>query len=1073
MNLSRVAIRQPVFTTMLMAALVVLGLFSFRRLSIDEYPDVSIPIVSIQTVYAGASPEAVEREVTRPIEEAINTIEGIDQVTSTSQEGVSVVVAEFALDVDENIAAEDVRARLDKIRRTLPADIEPPVIEKFDPSAKPIVSLGLFSERMPVRELTGYADEVLKPRLEAAPGVASVEIVGGLQRVIRVQLQPARMEALGVSIEQVTAALRTQNTEIPAGRLERGNAEQIVRVRGRLAESADFGDIIVAVRGGTPIHLREIATIEDASEEERSIARVDGQRAVALDVRKTPGSNTVAVAEAVKAMVAELAGELPEGVTLQVVQDNSTFIKNAVQDVQIALVLGAILTVLVVFLFLGDGRATTITALALPVSVISAFIIMDALDFTLNNMTLMGLSLAIGILVDDAIVVIENIVRHRRMGKSALEAAEDATRQLFLAVTATTATILAVFVPVAFMGGIVGKFFYQFALTVAWAISVSTLVSLTLTPMLAAWWAGPDEGEGEPREPTSSRRGGRIGRVLERMNAGFDRLGVAYRSAIGWALDRRKTTLGIAGVSLLGAVLLFPVIGGEFMSQSDRSQFYVHFETPAGSSLAYTVSKAEEIEQRVQGLPGVDYTYTTIGAGSGGSVEKGEVLVRLAAKRQRKLNQFEMIEAVRGDLAPLHGVSVSVLQAGKMGLVEKPVQVDIRGRDVTVLDRLARAVAEEIRRIPGAIEIESSLSAGKPEVRIDVRRALAAELGLSVGQIASVVRPAIAGDAVTTWEAPNGETYDVRLQLPSDQRTNPEDLARLPITTGRPDPATGGWTVVPLAQVAQIEPGTGPSGIERKQLERVVTVSASVARGANLKQVSDEIRARTAALDLPAGYTVSLGGETQDFEETRGYVLEALVLSVLLIYMILASQFGSFVHPLSIMVSLPLSLVGALLALLLFGNTMNIMSMIGVILLMGLVTKSAILLVEFTNELRADGMVRREALITAGQTRLRPVVMSALSTIFGMLPVALALGAGAEFRAPMARAVIGGLTTATLLTLIVIPVVYTYFDDLALWARARLARRREARRPAVAREAGQVGQAGPGGVGLPAPVPVE
>jgi hydrophobic/amphiphilic exporter-1 (mainly G- bacteria), HAE1 family len=652
--------------------------------------------------------------------------------------------------------------------------------------------------------------------------------------------------------------------------------------------------------------------------------------------------------------------------------------------------------------------------------------------------------------------VIENIVRHRRMGKSALEAAEDATRQLFLAVTATTATILAVFVPVAFMGGIVGKFFYQFALTVAWAVSISTLVSLTLTPMLAARWAGPDEGEDAAQQPSPSR--GLIGRVLERMNGGFDRLGVAYRGAIGWALDHRRTTIGIAGASLLGAVLLFPVIGGEFMSQSDRSQFYVHFETPAGSSLVYTQSKAEEIEHRVQRLQGVDYTYTTIGAGSGGTVEKGEVLVRLAPKRQRKLNQFEMIEAVRHELAPLHGVSVSVLQAGKMGLVDKPVQVDIRGRDVAELDRLAREVADEMRGVPGAIEIESSLSPGKPEVRIDVRRALAAELGLSVGQIASVVRPAIAGEAVTTWEAPDGESFDVRLQLPAEQRTDPEDLARLPITTGRQDPATGGWTVVPLAQVAEIGPGTGPSKIERKQLERVVTISASVAHGANLKQVSDEIRARTAALELPAGYALSLGGETQDFEETRGYVLEALILSVLLIYMILASQFGSFVHPLSIMVSLPLSLVGALLALLLFGNTMNIMSMIGVILLMGLVTKSAILLVEFTNELRAGGMERREALVTAGQTRLRPVVMSALSTIFGMLPVALALGEGAEFRSPMARAVIGGLTTSTLLTLIVIPVVYTYFDDLAGWMRTRIAARQAARGAAAREKVGSAGE---------------
>jgi hydrophobic/amphiphilic exporter-1 (mainly G- bacteria), HAE1 family len=1036
MSVSSIAIRQPVLTTMVMAALIVLGLFSFRRLSIDEYPDVSIPIVSIRTVHAGASPAAVEREVTRPIEEAISTIAGIDVITSTSQEGVSVVVAEFELSADENIAAEDVRARLDQIRAVLPSGSDPPMVEKFDPSARPIVSLAVMSPLVPVRELTTYADEVLKPRLEAAPGVATVEVVGGLRREIQVRLNPARLDALGVSIDQADAALRTQNTEVPAGRLQRESAEQVVRVRGRLAEPAQFGDIIVAVRGGTPIHLRDIADIVDTSEEERSIARVNGARAVALDVRKTPGSNTVAVAEAARAAVAELSGELPPGMTLQVVQDNSTFIRNAVEDVGIALVLGATLTVLIVFLFLGDGRATTITAVALPVSVISAFIIMDALNFTLNNMTLMGLSLAIGILVDDAIVVIENIDRHRRMGKSATQAAADATQQLVLAVTATTATILAVFVPVAFMDGIVGKFFYQFALTVAWAVSVSTLVSLTFTPMLAArWLRGRSHGDGARRAP--QRSAGPLRRVHDRLNTGFERIGVAYRDVIAWALDRRRTTVGIAGASLLGAVLLLPVIGGEFMSQSDRSQFYIHFETAPGSSLAYTQGKAAEIEHAVRQLPGVEYTFTTIGAGSGGAVERGEVLVRLVPKRQREFDQFETIELTRRALAPLHGVSSAVLQAGKMALVEKPVQVEIRGRDVVELERLAGAVADRMRSVPGAIEVESSLSAGRPEMRIDVRRPLAAELGLTVAHIASTVRRAVAGDAVTTWEAPDGESYDVRLQLPAALRTSRDDLARLPITTSRVDAATGGWTTVPLGHVAEIGPGTGPARIERSQLERVATVSASIAHRANLTNVSNEIRARIATLELPAGYDISLGGETRDFEDTRGYVLEALLLAVLLIYMVLASQFGSFTHPLAIMVSLPLSLVGALLALLLFGNTMNIMSMIGIILLMGLVTKSAILLVEFTNELRAGGMDRREALITAGQTRLRPVVMSALSTIAGMLPVALALGAGAEFRAPMARAVIGGLTTSTLLTLVVIPVVYTYFDDAAAWLRQR------------------------------------
>jgi hydrophobic/amphiphilic exporter-1 (mainly G- bacteria), HAE1 family len=1036
MNIISLAIRQPVFTVMVMAALMVLGLFSYSRLNIDEYPDVSIPIVSIQTVYPGASPDAVEGEVTKVIEEAINTIEGIDRVTSTSLEGVSVVVAEFELDVDNNVAAQDVRSKLDQIRRTLPLDIDPPVIEKFDPSAKPILSLALTSTSMARREMTGLADDVVKPALEAVGGVASVQLVGGVEREVQVRLDPARMEGLGIGTSDVIGALQRQNLDVPAGRLERSERETLVRVQGRFERPEEFGDVIIAVRGGVPLRLGEVADIVDGEQEARSLALLDGEMALGLDIRKVSGTNTVAVAEGVKDAVHEIAAALPDGVSLRLVQDNSTFIEESVRDVKIALLLGAILTVMIVFLFLGDWRATTITALSLPVSVISAFLIMDALGFTLNTMTLMGLSLSIGFLIDDAIVVIENIVRHRRAGTPPAQAAEEATREIGLAVTATTFTILAVFIPVAFMDGIVGKFFYQFALTVAWAVVVSLFVSFTLTPMLAARWTGATDAASAHRRVTP------LTRVSAFIDRRMDWLATRYRRLLEWALDHRRTTVGIAVASLVGALALLPVIGGEFMTSSDRGYFYVFFDAPADASIGYTQRKAVEVDRRVRALPGVAHTYTAIGGGSTGSVDRGEMLVKLVNKGDRPLNQEQLMQRARESLAVVHGIEVAVLESGKMGQVEKPIQVDIRGPELVELERLAAAALDRVAAVPGAIELESTLSDTRPEYRVRVRREMAASIGLSVAQVAAAVRPALAGEEATTWEAPDGSIYNVVVRLPDYGRTGLADLRRIPVASLARDQGAQGAVVVPLEQVADVEVGVGPARIDRKGLQRVVTIMANTTPGTSVQQVSAGARKSLASLDLPAGYTVALVGETEDFEDTRASVATALLLSVLLIYMILASQFGSFSHPLVIMISLPLSLVGALLALFLTGDTVNIMSMIGFILLMGLVTKNGILLVDFAKERMAAGAPRREALLDAGQIRLRPILMTALTLIFGVLPVALALGQGAEFRAPMARVVIGGMITSTLLTLVVIPVVYSYIDELTDWVRAAMETRR-------------------------------
>jgi len=1031
-GLSDIAIRRPVFTTMVMVGLVVLGIFSFRRLSIDQFPDVDIPVITVQTVYPGASPETMEREVTRRLEEAFNPIEGVDRISSTSLESASLVIIEFDLGRDVDAAAQDVRAKIEAIRSELPLDIEPPQVQKFDPADMPIISLALASETMPLVEQTILADETIRRALETVHGVGEVRITGGVKREVRVFLNPSRMQAVGVTVPEVIGALQSQNLEIPAGRLERGANEHLVRVTGRITDVRQFGEVIVGSRSGQPVRLKDIARVEEGSEEERSLALVDGERAVGIEILKVSGANTVDVAERVVKEAEEIAKQLPEGTRLTVVRDNSVYIRQSVEDVIFELILGAILTVVVVMLFLNDWKATVITSLALPISVISAFILQAALGFTLNMLTLMALSLSIGILIDDAIVVIENIVRHRELGAGYFTAASEGTREIILAVLATTLSIVAVFVPVAFMGGIVGQFFFEFGLTVAWAVMVSLLVSFTLTPMMSAWW-GVD-----PQTTGVVRSNNPITRTITAFNRWFDHQALRYRGVIEWALNHRKTTLGIAILSLVGAFMLFPFIGGAFMPEADGTEFVVTFETPEGSSLDYTWSKADQVIETLSELDEVEYTYTTIGAGITGSVTSGEIYVKLRPSRERKLTQQELMVLARERIQPIFGIRTAVLDYGGLGGSRAPLQVEVMGDDVDELQRVSAEVLAAIEAIPGIVDARNTMGEPRPEYRINVNRDMANEVGLDIGQIATTIRPLIAGETATRWEDPTGEERDVVIQIEPSQRASAADLAQLPLGVMQPN-EFGQFRNVPLGEVAVIEEGYAPAQIERKDLRRVATIEASTAPGFSIGEASSEIRRVVSELSLPPGYSVSLGGETESMEETAGYVVEALILAVILIFLILASQFESFMQPLAIMLSLPLSLVGVLLALLITGNTLNMMSMIGVIMLMGLVTKNAILLVDNANERRRAGTDRFTALVEAGQVRLRPIMMTTLAMIFGMLPIALALGEGGGFRAPMARAVIGGLITSTVLTLIVVPVAYTYFDSFGAWVKSKLA----------------------------------
>jgi len=1028
--LSDLSIKRPVLATMMIMTLVVLGLFSYRRLNIDQFPDVEFPFIVIQTRYTGASPESVERDVTKKIEETVNTVEGVKQIQSTSTEGFSTIFVQFNLGTKVMDAQADVRAKIDAIRQDLPRDIDPPVISRANPSDQPIFVLSVRGQGWELRDLTRLADEVVSRRLENISGVGSVTLVGGLKREIHVLLLPDRMNGLGVSPDMVARAVERENGDVPAGRLEQGSGENLVRVAGKIREPEDFTKLIVLSRGGIPVRLGQVARIEDAQEEERDAAFVNGVRAVALEVRKTSGANTVAVSDGIKRAMDELPQVLPHGVSLVTIQDNSTWIRNSVDDVQKTLLEGACLTVLIVFLFLNSWRSTVITGLTLPVSVIAAFLAIYAFGFTINVMTLMALSLAIGILIDDAIVVRENIVRHVERGEDHYSAARHGTAEIGFAVLATTASVVAVFVPVAFMKGIVGRFFFPFGITVAFAVLVSLFVSFTLDPMLSSLWYDPQAEGGAPRGP--------IGRALERFNNSFHGLGKRYRGVIAWALDHRMATMGLATLAFVAAMSLFGLglVGGQFMPNSDNEQTGMTIETPVGSSVSYTSAKALEIVRYLDSLPEVEVTYATIGgAQQNEAVNKGQIYIKLTPKSARHRSQQELEADLRTVLPRFQGISARIMQLGAAGGSQAPIQLHLEGPELVRLQEISDRALASVRDVPGLVDLRSSLEGRKPEFSVNVNRDLAADVGLSIGAIGDALRPILAGRKAGSWEDETGLAHDVIVRLAPEYRRSGVDLAGIPLASSQIDRRTGAPVMVPLGQVASLSLSGAPNEIKRLNLERVATIEGNY-QERPLTDVVKDVQLRLAKLQLPPGYRFDFGGEQKDFMETVGYMIESLTLAIVFVYLILASQFGSFLQPLAIMLSLPLSLVGVMLALMFTRGTFNIMSMIGVIMLMGLVTKNAILLVDFANKARDKGAERRQALIDAGELRLRPIVMTTLAMIFGMLPTALALGAGAEFRAPMAHAVIGGLITSTLLTLVVVPVVYTYLDDFGTWVGA-------------------------------------
>jgi HAE1 family hydrophobic/amphiphilic exporter-1 len=1024
MFLSDLSIKRPIFASVMMLALVTLGIFSYRRLAIDMFPDVEVPVLSIVTKYPGASPETVEREVSKRIEEAVNPIAGVKHVISSSRESVSTVVVEFHLEVKINEASQEARAKVNAIRGDLPQAIEEPIIQKLDFSAMPIVSLAVRSKTLSPQPLTTLVEKKVKRRFENISGVGKVDLVGKAKREVNVNINPLRLDALGMGIDEVIDGLQSENVNTPLGRLNRNGSEYPLRVSGKPDMVEKFRTMVIGQRSGRPILLSEVAEIQDGTEEQRSLALVNGVPAVSLDILKQSGANTVDVVERVKGEIRRLQPELPPGTTIEMVRDGSIMIRDSVRDVQETLILGGILTIFIVFLFLNSWRSTVITGLTLPISVISSFIVMNFMGMTLNVMTLMALSLAIGLLIDDAIVVRENIVRHLEHGQDHFKAAREGTSEIGLAVLATTFSIVAVFVPVAFMKGIVGRFFFQFGITVTFAVLVSLFVSFTLDPMLSSRWVDPD----------IERRGRRhlIARLLDRFNHWFDRTADHYRVVIAWALGHRKTVLLIATLTFAGGLFAFFSLQSAFFPDYDRGELQINFKTAPEASIDETRGRIEAVLGTLKDIPEIAHTYSTIGAGDTGTVRDGMVYVKLTERKDRRREQREIQEEIRRRLDRIPGILPSIVEAGRLDN-QKPLLINVRGDDIAALKKYAAGLKEKIYRIPGIVDLEVTLEQDIPEFRLKVDRERAVDTGIMTGAIVRTVGALVGGYAVSTYEDEDGDAVNVRIRLPLPLRQDPSQIGKLRLVVRKSGASP---TLVPLRELVSYDMRATPSEINRQDLTRQVVISANLDRlplGTAMKEVG---KAATELRMVP-GYRVVFSGEGERMVESFGYMAEALILAILFVYLILAAQFESFIDPLSIMLSLPLSLIGMAGMLLLTGDTISIMSLIGLIMLMGLVTKNAILLVDFAKTLRSRGVGRTEAIITAGRTRLRPIMMTTLAMIFGMVPLSLAIGAGAEMRAPMARAVIGGLITSTFLTLLVVPVMYSVLDDAGAWIHKR------------------------------------
>ncbi|MBI5488847.1 MAG: efflux RND transporter permease subunit [Deltaproteobacteria bacterium] len=1008
MKLSDTAIRRPVTTVVVITALIVFGILGYRSAGLDLYPSIDFPIVTVTTIYPGADPTTIEEKISKPLEDAVTQVSGINTLRSTSLENVSSVVVIFELEKDINVAAQEVRDKVSAALRTLPPDVQPPQVERVDLGAAPVLTLGITAPA-DVDELAlgDFAEKRVKEQLRNIQGVGGIDVIGYRERVIWVRPNPAALRRHNVTMMDVVNALGAQNLEIPAGSVPSGTQDISLKTKGSAASLDELRAVMVMNFMGAVVRLSDVATVVDGMARETSRATVNGRKALTVVIRKQSGTNTVEMAKKVVEALPRIRRLAPPGVKVEVIADESTFIKAAVEDSMFDLLLGALLAVVIIAVFLRNLRLTLIAAIAIPTSVIGTFAFISIMGFTLNFLTLLALSLSVGLLVDDAIVVLENIYRHVEHGEDRRTAASSATEEIGLAVTATTFTLVAVFGPIATTGGIVGRFLKQFGLTVAAAVLISLFVSFTLTPMLSARFVKVPKGNF-------------VTRAVERVLLAIES---AYAFLVGLALRQRLVVLLLAGGVLYATVRLAGGMEQEMMPSMDQSRFDVTIETPPGSSLEHTQRAAEEVMTVLRATPGVKYLVASVGGGVLRKAELATVRVELVDRMDRDYAQKDLQYALRTHFQDYATAKVSVEDAQLIsaGVMRSAlIQYNVRGPSLEKSEEMARKITARMRQAGGYTDIDTTYRTGKPELGLVPDRERAYALGVPVVFLAQTLRLAVAGDKVSEYRE-GGETYDVRMQLDDAARGDRTVLESLQVRS--PSGA-----LVELRNVAQFDPDQGPLSIDRQAGQRQITIFANL-KDKVLGAAVAELEGFAKDVVTEPGYVTDFSGQAQFMEENFRELFAALFLAVILIYLLLAAQFESFVHPFTIMLSLPLSVIGAVGALLLTGRSMSILAMIGFIMLMGLVTKNAILLVDFAVQGRRRGLTVRDATIAAGRIRLRPILMTTAAMVFGMLPIAFAVSKGAETRAPMAIAVIGGVLTSTVLTLIVVPVVFSLVES--------------------------------------------
>ncbi|WP_346354791.1 efflux RND transporter permease subunit [Azotosporobacter soli] len=1009
MNLTSISLKRPVFATVIILALVVLGLFSYHSLDVDEYPNVEIPVVGITVKYNGASPEQIESKVTKKVEEAVSSVSGVDHISSTITEGQSLTIVEFTLETSPATAAQDVRDKIGSVVGELPTDSETPVISRFDPSATPIISLTLTGDQS-LRELTTLVNDVISKRLETVGGVASVKIKGATEREIKINLDRDKIAAYKLTIPQIKSSLSSENIDTPGGKVTDGKHETTVRSVGAITDPKQFLALPIAQRNGVQLYVSNIASVEDGTVDATEITKLNDQEAIGIEVMKQSGGNTVAVAKNVKKEVEKIKKDLPAGVELKVIRDNSVTISDSINDVLLNIIIGGVLAVGIVFLFLGNWRSTLIAAIAIPTSIITTFLAMKALNFTLNTMSLLGLSLAVGILIDDAIVVIENIVRHLQMGKEKYTAAAEGTSEISLAITATTFSLVAVFLPVGMMTGVIGQFLKQFGITVAVSVLVSLFVAFTLTPMLSANYLNrrPERGQSWFDEKWN-----RWDAILERWTK-------KYGEWLALCLEHRKKVMLLVALLLLGSLSLTPLLGTGFMPDSDSAEITIAADVDAGMSPQSAGAIADQISSIARELPEVLLTYSVAQSDS------LSILVKLTPKGQRKATDAQIVSLLREKLRDIPAAQISVSK--KSGMSEgKPISLVIQGESLSTLVDLADQVEGIVAGVPGAVDVSSSYQTGKPDAQLVTNREKAAALGVSTSNIATTLSTMFTGTVINQYKDDN-DSFDVRLILAPEDRKTLSAVDSIYLGSSYND-SSGETVMVPLSQVTNTVYSTSPTSINRYDRLDQITISANL-RNVSLGDFNTALDKKLAQVALPTGYKFVTTGESQRMGDAFSGVVLALSMAVLFIFFVLAAQFESYVDPFSIMLALPLAIIGAIVGLLLGHSSLNMMSLIGIIMLMGLVTKNAILLLDFAKQQIEQGVARNQALIEAAVVRLRPIMMTTVAMIAGMLPLAFGVGPGAESRSPMAHAIIGGLITSTLLTLVVVPIMYTFLDDL-------------------------------------------